>query len=96
MLTITKKNGIRVVIRQSWDKFVPGRGIMLQLNPHIFYFTFFLFTYMSCNHHVITYVTIVQVTYCPCDTIVPVTSIVLVTLLFLLLYCSCYSIVLGY
>ena len=64
---------------------------MLRLNPH--FFTFFLFTYMSCDHHVITSVTIVQVTYCPCDVIVlrpivqvtlivPVMSIVLVTLLF--------------
>ena len=24
----------------------------------------------TCDHHVITYVTIVQVTYCPCDAIV--------------------------
>ena len=39
MLTIMKKSGIKVVTRQSWDNFVPGRGIMLQLDPHFFFIT---------------------------------------------------------
>ena len=29
MLTTMKRTGIRVVTRQSWDDFVPRRGIML-------------------------------------------------------------------
>ena len=32
-----KKSGIRVMNRQSQDDFVPGRGIMLQLDPYIFF-----------------------------------------------------------
>ena len=39
------------------------------IGPH-FLFLYFLFTYVSCDCHVITSVTIVQVTYCPCDVIV--------------------------
>ena len=35
-----------------------------------FYFTFFHSCDLSCDHHVITPVTIVQVTYCPSDAIV--------------------------
>ena len=65
----------------------------VMIGPPFFFFTSFLFIYMSCDHHVITYVTIVQVTYCPSDAIVlwpivqvtlivPVMSIILVTLLF--------------
>ena len=63
------------------------------IGPPFLFFTFFLLSYVSCDHHTITSVTIVQVTYCPSDvhcfvthctgdTIVSVTSIVLVTLLF--------------
>ena len=35
MLTITRRGGFRVVTRQSQDDFVPGKGIMLQLDPHV-------------------------------------------------------------
>ena len=40
---------------------------MLRIGPPFLFLLYFLFTYMSCDHHVITSVTIVQVTYCPCD-----------------------------
>ena len=40
-LTTMKRSGTRVVTRQSWDNFVPKKGIMLQIDPH------FLFTLLS-------------------------------------------------
>ena len=70
----------------------PLMVLCYELKPP-FSFLYFLSCDLSCDHHVITYVTIVQVTYCPCDTIVlwpivqvtlivSVTTIVLITLLF--------------
>ena len=62
-LTIMRKSGTRVVTRLSQVHFVPRRGIMLQLDP---YFPFYLLVVTAC------------VTYCPSDTIVQVTFIVLI------------------
>ena len=75
-------------IRQSGDRIT-----LLQMDPHFFFLLYFLSCNLSCDHHVIMSVTIVQVTYCPFDAIVlwpivqvtfivPVMFIVLVTLLF--------------
>ena len=36
----------------------------------LFFLLYFLSRDLSCDHHVITYVTTVQVTNCPCDAIV--------------------------
>ena len=55
-LTILMRVGIRVVTRQSRDDFVPGRGIMLRIDPHFFSlltFTSFIH-FLSCDRHVIT------------------------------------------
>ena len=38
--------------------------------PISFLLLYFLSRDLSCDHHVITSMTIVQVTYCPCDAIV--------------------------
>ena len=74
-----EKGMVRVVVNESWRRdglvffiryvqvFIVDLGVLLRLDPILFYFTFFLFTYASCDRHVITSVTIVQVTYCPCE-----------------------------
>ena len=71
MLTTTRRIGTRVMTGQSWDNFVPGRGIMLWNNPHfLFFYLLYLFLVMwsSCDH---------IVTHCSCDVYCSVTSIVL-------------------
>ena len=82
----------RVVNRQSQVGFVPGRGIMLQKDPHFLFFYFASGTYPSCD------------TYLPCDLmwslLWPVVQVTLLSLwhllfhpyqfhLFISHHCSC-------
>ena len=50
--------------QNNWALWLP---LCYNWTPISLLFTFCLFTYMSCDHHVITSMTIVQVTCCPCD-----------------------------